>query len=279
MPDILQDICKVKRGEVQNRKKIIPLSEMISRAKDGLAVRDFTAALKARRREGKYGLIAEIKKASPSKGVIRSNFNPTAIAKAYEAGGAACLSVLTDKPFFQGADEFLIDARNATQLPVLRKDFMLDPFQIYESRSLGADCILLIMAALSDNEAISLEGLAHDLGMAVLVEVHNAIELDRAARLSSPLIGINNRNLKTLNVDINTTIELSKSIGPNKLLISESGLFSPDDLARMSDAGANCFLIGESLMSQEDVEAATLRLLKTKKPIGDEENYAEIDAH
>ena len=271
MPDILQDICKVKRGEVQNRKKIIPLSEMISRAKDGLAVRDFTAALKARRREGKYGLIAEIKKASPSKGVIRSNFNPTAIAKAYEAGGAACLSVLTDEPFFQGADEFLIDARNATQLPVLRKDFMLDPFQIYESRSLGADCILLIMAALSDNEAISLEGLAHDLGMAVLVEVHNAIELDRAARLSSPLIGINNRNLKTLNVDINTTIELSKSIGPNKLLISESGLFSPDDLARMSDAGANCFLIGESLMSQEDVEAATLRLLKTKKPIGDEE--------
>lgn len=271
MPDILQDICKVKRGEVQNRKKIIPLSEMISRAKDGLAVRDFTAALKARRREGKYGLIAEIKKASPSKGVIRSNFNPTAIAKAYEAGGAACLSVLTDESFFQGADEFLIDARNATQLPVLRKDFMLDPFQIYESRSLGADCILLIMAALSDNEAISLEGLAHDLGMAVLVEVHNAIELDRAARLSSPLIGINNRNLKTLNVDINTTIELSKSIGPNKLLISESGLFSPDDLARMSDAGANCFLIGESLMSQEDVEAATLRLLKTKKPIGDEE--------
>ena len=271
MPDILQDICKVKRGEVQNRKKIIPLSEMISRAKDGLAVRDFTAALKARRREGKYGLIAEIKKASPSKGVIRSNFNPTAIAKAYEAGGAACLSVLTDEPFFQGADEFLIDARNATQLPVLRKDFMLDPFQIYESRALGADCILLIMAALSDNEAISLEGLAHDLGMAVLVEVHNAIELDRAARLSSPLIGINNRNLKTLNVDINTTIELSKSIGPNKLLISESGLFSPDDLARMSDAGANCFLIGESLMSQEDVEAATLRLLKTKKPIGDEE--------
>ena len=271
MPDILQDICKVKRGEVQNRKKIISLSEMISRAKDGLAVRDFTAALKARRREGKYGLIAEIKKASPSKGVIRPNFNPTAIAKAYEAGGAACLSVLTDEPFFQGADEFLIDARNATQLPVLRKDFMLDPFQIYESRALGADCILLIMAALSDNEAISLEGLAHDLGMAVLIEVHNAIELDRAARLSSPLIGINNRNLKTLNVDINTTIELSKSIGPNKLLISESGLFSPDDLARMSDAGANCFLIGESLMSQEDVEGATLRLLKTKKPIGDEE--------
>ena len=271
MPDILQNICKVKRGEVQNRKNIISMSEMISRAKDGLAVRDFTAALKARRREGKYGLIAEIKKASPSKGVIRSNFNPMAIAKAYEAGGAACLSVLTDKPFFQGADEFLIDARNATQLPVLRKDFMLDPFQIYESRSLGADCVLLIMAALSDNEAISLEALAHELGMAVLVEVHNAIELDRTARLSSPLIGINNRNLKTLKVDINTTIELSKSIGPNKLLISESGLFSPDDLARMSDVGANCFLIGESLMSQEDVEAATLRLLNTKKPIVNEE--------
>ena len=271
MPDILQNICKVKRGEVQNRKNIVSMSEMISRAKDGLAVRDFTAALKARRREGKYGLIAEIKKASPSKGVIRSNFNPVAIAKAYEAGGAACLSVLTDKPFFQGADEFLIDARNATQLPVLRKDFMLDPFQIYESRSLGADCVLLIMAALSDNEAISLEALAHELGMAVLVEVHNAIELDRTAKLSSPLIGINNRNLKTLKVDINTTIELSKSIGPNKLLISESGLFSPDDLARMSDVGANCFLIGESLMSQEDVEAATLRLLNTKKPIVDEE--------
>ena len=271
MPDILQNICKVKRGEVQNRKNIISMSEMISRAKDGLAVRDFTAALKACRREGKYGLIAEIKKASPSKGVIRSNFNPMAIAKAYEAGGAACLSVLTDKPFFQGADEFLIDARNATQLPVLRKDFMLDPFQIYESRSLGADCVLLIMAALSDNEAISLEALAHELGMAVLVEVHNAIELDRTAKLSSPLIGINNRNLKTLKVDINTTIELSKSIAPNKLLISESGLFSPDDLARMSDVGANCFLIGESLMSQEDVEAATLRLMNMKKPNVDEE--------
>lgn len=271
MPDILQNICKVKRGEVQNRKNIISMSEMISRAKDGLAVRDFTAALKACRQKGKYGLIAEIKKASPSKGVIRSNFNPMAIAKAYEAGGAACLSVLTDKPFFQGADEFLIDARNATHLPVLRKDFMLDPFQIYESRSLGADCVLLIMAALSDNQAISLEALAHELGMSVLVEVHNAIELDRTAKLSSPLIGINNRNLKTLKVDINTTIELSKSIGPNKLLISESGLFSPDDLARMSDVGANCFLIGESLMSQEDVEAATLRLLNTKKPIVDEE--------
>jgi len=267
MPDILHNICKAKRGEVKNRKNIISMSEMISRAKDGLPVRDFTAALKARRREGKYGLIAEIKKASPSKGVIRSNFNPTAIAKAYEAGGAACLSVLTDKPFFQGADEFLIDARNATQLPVLRKDFMLDPFQIYESRSLGADCVLLIMAALSDHEAISLEALAHDLGMAVLVEVHNANELDRTARLSSPLIGINNRNLKTLKVDINTTIELSKSIGANKLLISESGLFSSDDLARMSDVGANCFLIGESLMRQEDIETATLRLLDTKKPI------------
>tara|TARA_B100000674_G_C37928646_1_gene956825 strand:- start:363 stop:1193 length:831 start_codon:yes stop_codon:yes gene_type:complete len=271
MPDILQNICNVKRGEVRDRKNIISMSEMISRAKDGLAVRDFTAALKARQREGKYGLIAEIKKASPSKGVIRSNFNPTAIAKAYEAGGAACLSVLTDKPFFQGADEFLIDARNATQLPVLRKDFMLDPFQIYESRSLGADCVLLIMAALSDNEAISLEALAHDLGMAVLVEVHNAIELDRTVRLSSPLIGINNRNLKTLKVDINTTIELSKRIGPDKLLISESGLFSPDDLAQMSDVGANCFLIGESLMSQEDVEAATLRLLDTNKPVVNEE--------
>ncbi|MBH72376.1 MAG: indole-3-glycerol-phosphate synthase [Rhodospirillaceae bacterium] len=271
MPDILQNICKVKRGEVQNRKNIISMSEMISRAKDGLAVRDFTAALKACRQKGKYGLIAEIKKASPSKGVIRSNFNPMAIAKAYEAGGAACLSVLTDKPFFQGADEFLIDARNATHLPVLRKDFMLDPFQIYESRSLGADCVLLIMAALSDNQAISLEALAHELGMSVLVEVHNAIELDRTAKLSSPLIGINNRNLKTLKVDINTTIELSKSIGPNKLLISESGLFSPDDLAQMSDVGANCFLIGESLMSQEDVEEATLRLLNTKKPIVDEE--------
>ena len=268
MPDILQNICKVKRSEVRDRKNMMSMSEIISRAKDGLAVRDFTAALKACRQAGKYGLIAEIKKASPSKGVIRANFNPSAIAKAYEAGGAACLSVLTDEPFFQGADEFLIDARNAIKLPVLRKDFMLDPFQIYESRALGADCILLIMAALSDSEAISLEALAHDLGMAVLIEVHNAMELDRTVRLSSPLIGINNRNLKTLRVDINTTIELSKSIGPDKLLISESGLFSSDDLARMSDVGANCFLIGESLMRQEDIETVTLRLLDTKKPIG-----------
>ena len=267
MPDILQNICKIKRAEVVDRKSKVSLSEMISRAKDGLAVRDFIAALKACRQAGKYGLIAEIKKASPSKGVIRSNFNATAIAQAYEAGGAACLSVLTDESFFQGADQFLIDARKATKLPVLRKDFMLEPFQIYESRTLGADCILLIMAALSDSEAIALEALAHDLGMAVLIEVHNANELDRTKRLSSPLIGINNRNLKTLKVDINTTIELSKKIGPDTLLISESGLFSPDDLARMSDVGANCFLIGESLMSQEDVETATLRLLDTKKPI------------
>ena len=261
MSDVLQKICAVKSGEIEARQAECSFADIKARSADALPVRDFVAALKAKRAAGGYGLIAEIKKASPSKGLIRQDFVPREIAIAYEAGGAACLSVLTDEQFFQGSDDFLVEARRAVALPVLRKDFMLDPYQIYESRALGADCILLIMAALEDGKAVELEALAHDLGMSVLVEVHNGPELERALALTSPLIGINNRNLKTLEVDISTTEQLAAGIADDRLLVSESGLFTPADLARMATAGANCFLIGESLMRQNDVKTATQDLL------------------
>lgn len=261
MNDVLGEICEAKRTFVAERKRHIPMAEIEGRAASGPTLRGFAARLKARAVAGEYGLIAEIKKASPSKGVIRENFAPTAIARAYKAGGATCLSVLTDTGYFQGRDDHLTAARMATDLPVLRKDFILEPYQVYESRAIGADCILLILAALDDAQAKELEQLAQTLGMDVLVEVHDAAELDRALAMRSSLIGINNRNLKTLEVDLTTTETLAQTVREDRLLVSESGLSTPDDLARMSAIGVRCFLVGESLMREADVAAATRSLL------------------
>lgn len=261
MSDVLQEICAAKRTHVAECKASVPPAEIEKRAAGGPAPRRFADRLAAAVAAGNYGLIAEIKKASPSKGLIRENFAPAALARAYQAGGASCLSILTDAPYFQGRDDNLTAARMATSLPVLRKDFMLDPYQIYESRAIGADCVLLIMAALSDAEAGALETVAHDLGMDVLVEVHDEPELQRALALKSRLIGINNRNLKTLEVDLNITEELAPMVPDDRIVVSESGLIAPGDLARMAGAGARCFLVGESLMRQADVAAATRALL------------------
>ncbi len=261
MSDVLDRICTDKRAFVAARRARIPLAELEKRAQAAEAPRGFQQALLSARSAGRYGLICEIKKASPSKGLIRKDFDPPSLARAYRQGGASCLSILTDEPYFQGADDYLVAARAAVPLPCLRKDFMLEPYQITESRALGADCILLILAALGDAQAAELESLAQELGMDVLLEVHNQAELERALQLRSPLLGINNRNLKTLAVDLATTEELGSQVPPDHLLIAESGLHSPADLARMERAGAGCFLIGESLMRQTDVAAATSALL------------------
>jgi indole-3-glycerol phosphate synthase len=261
MSDVLRRICETKRAEIARAKAERPLGEVERAARAAPPPRGFIAALKRATVAGGYGLIAEIKRASPSAGLIRGDFDPASLARAYWLGGAACLSVLTDAPFFEGKPDDLVAARGAVVLPVLRKDFMLDPYQIAESRALGADCVLLIMAALEDSQAAELEAAAVALGMDVLAEVHTQNELERALRLKAPLIGINNRDLKSLKVDLGTSEELARSLPAGRLAVSESGLHGPKDLARMAGAGIRCFLVGESLMRQSDVEAATRALI------------------
>ncbi|NSX55684.1 indole-3-glycerol phosphate synthase TrpC [Parasulfitobacter algicola] len=257
---ILEKIKAYKLDEVAARKQQTPLADLQTAAANAPPVRGFADALEQAMKTG-YGLIAEIKKASPSKGVIRDDFDPVALAKAYEDGGATCLSVLTDTPSFQGADTFLTDARSATELPALRKDFMYDPYQVIEARALHADCILIIMASIDDTLAKELEDTAIDYKMDVLIEVHNEIELDRAMGLKSRLIGINNRDLHSFVTDINVTKTLSRLVHADKTIISESGLNTPEELADLAMYGARAFLIGESLMRHDDVTAATRALI------------------
>ncbi len=260
MNTILDRIKTYKLEEIAARKAARPLRLVEEAALSAPAPRGFAKSLSLAAATG-YGLIAEIKKASPSKGLIRADFDPPALAKAYEAGGATCLSVLTDTPSFQGADVFLTLAHQATKLPCLRKDFVYDPYQVAEARALHADCILIIMASVSDAQAAELESAATKYGMDVLIEVHDRAELDRATLLKSPLIGINNRNLHSFEVTLDTTRQLARHVPEGRLIISESGLNSPADLAELARYGARCFLIGESLMRQDDVAAATRAIL------------------
>ena len=252
VPDILVRILARKREEVAERSARVPVSELEARIASATPVRGFRQALEARIADGQPGVIAEIKKASPSRGVLREDFDPEAIARSYARHGAACLSVLTDIDFFQGADTYLAQAREASGLPVLRKDFTLDPYQVQEARAIGADCILLIAAALSDAQMEELAAAAHELGMDVLLEVHDREELERGLHLPVRLIGINNRNLRTFEVSLETTLDLLPEIPGDRLVVTESGILEPADVRRMRDAGVHAFLVGEAFMRAPD---------------------------
>ena len=262
MKDVLAEICSEKRAHVARWKAVVSEAALLGGLAHAPPPRPFAAALEQCLAEGRYGLIAEIKKASPSAGLIRSDFDPATLARAYKAGGASCLSVLTDTPYFQGSDDDLRTARRHAELPVLRKDFILDPYQILESRHMGADCVLLIMAALSDATASELAATAAEHRLDLLAEVHDGAELDRALRLGVRMIGINNRNLKTLVTDLATTERLAPEVPADRIVVAESGIRRAEDLDRLAAAGARCFLVGETLMREPDVTAATRRLLR-----------------